>query len=70
MVKQKFGFLINSIAGDLDKQFSPHPLVSLKSSHKKLRTLIDLGCIFVGHGLKKDFRILSKHYMILLVICD
>ena len=28
--------------------------------YKKLRLLVDLGCIFIGHGLSKDFRIISK----------
>lgn len=33
----------------------------LKSAYKKLRLLIDLGCIFIGHGLSKDFRIISAY---------
>jgi PAB-dependent poly(A)-specific ribonuclease subunit 2 len=39
---------------------SSHTLVPLKVAYKKLRLLIDLGCIFIGHGLSKDFRIISK----------
>jgi DNA polymerase III epsilon subunit-like protein len=39
---------------------SSHTLVPLKVAYKKLRLLIDLGCIFVGHGLSKDFRIISE----------
>jgi len=39
---------------------SSHTLVPLKVAYKKLRLLIDLGCIFVGHGLSKDFRIISN----------
>ncbi|KAJ3043872.1 poly(A)-specific ribonuclease [Rhizophlyctis rosea] len=46
-------------AGDLDPGQSRHPLVSLKSAYKRLRLLVDLGCVFIGHGLKKDFRIIN-----------
>ena len=41
---------------DLDPIASTRPLVTLKAAYKKLRTLVDHGCIFIGHGLKKDFR--------------
>jgi PAB-dependent poly(A)-specific ribonuclease subunit 2 len=47
------------LAGDLDLNASPHTLVPLKVAYKKLRLLVDLGCIFIGHGLSKDFRIIS-----------
>ncbi|KAG0174836.1 poly(A)-specific ribonuclease [Apophysomyces sp. BC1015] len=46
-------------AGDLDPSTSRHTLVPLKAAYKKLRMLVDLGCIFVGHGLNKDFRIIN-----------
>ncbi|KAI8801403.1 ubiquitin carboxyl-terminal hydrolase-domain-containing protein [Cladochytrium replicatum] len=46
--------------GDLDPVTSTFPLVRLKSAYRKLRALVDMGCIFVGHGLKKDFRTISK----------
>lgn len=46
-------------AGDLDPFVSRHTLVPLKVAYKKLRLLVDLGCIFIGHGLNKDFRIIS-----------
>ncbi|KAG8892779.1 poly(A)-specific ribonuclease, partial [Tulasnella sp. 408] len=42
--------------GDLDPTMSRHTLLPLKTVYKKLRLLVDLGCIFVGHGLPKDFR--------------
>ncbi|OAV97453.1 hypothetical protein PTTG_26056 [Puccinia triticina 1-1 BBBD Race 1] len=47
--------------GDLDHNASPHTLVPLKVAYKKLRLLVDLGCIFIGHGLSKDFRIINIH---------
>ena len=47
--------------GDLDQAQSKHTLVPLKVAYKKLRLLVDLGCIFIGHGLNKDFRIISKY---------
>ncbi|QRV85967.1 PAB-dependent poly(A)-specific ribonuclease subunit PAN2 [Ceratobasidium sp. AG-Ba] len=50
---------MRSDAGDLDPYSSEHALVPLKSAYKKLRLLIDLGCIFIGHGLSKDFRIIN-----------
>ncbi|CAB4393897.1 unnamed protein product [Rhizophagus irregularis] len=46
-------------AGDLDPGSSKHTLVPLKIAYKKLRLLLDLGCVLVGHGLKKDFRIIN-----------
>jgi PAB-dependent poly(A)-specific ribonuclease subunit 2 len=49
------------VAGDLDYMQSKHTLVPLKVAYKKLRLLVDLGCIFIGHGLNKDFRIISKY---------
>lgn len=48
------------VAGDLDRMQSKYTLVPLKVAYKKLRLLVDLGCIFIGHGLNKDFRIISK----------
>ena len=39
---------------------SPYTLTPLKLVYKKLRLLVDRGCIFIGHGLSKDFRIISK----------
>jgi hypothetical protein len=48
------------IDGDLDPSISRHPLVSLKIAYKRLRLLVDMGCIFVGHDLRKDCRTISK----------
>ena len=48
-----------SPVGDLDPMQSPHTLTPLKVVYKKLRLLVDRGCIFIGHGLSKDFRIIS-----------
>ncbi|KAI5310651.1 poly(A)-specific ribonuclease [Ascosphaera atra] len=42
--------------GDLDLRHSPHNLVPLKIAYKKLWILLNLGCVFVGHGLASDFR--------------
>lgn len=46
--------------GDLTPETSRHTLVPLKVAYKKLRMLVDVGCVFLGHGLKKDFRIISE----------
>lgn len=42
--------------GDLDPKISSHNLVPLKVAYKKLWLLLNLGCVFVGHGLSSDFR--------------
>jgi len=47
--------------GDLDRAVSKHNLVSLKTAYKKLWLLLNLGVIFVGHGLPKDFRTINIH---------
>lgn len=47
--------------GDLDPRFSNHNLVPLKVAYKKLWLLLNLGCIFIGHGLPKDFRTINIH---------
>lgn len=48
-------------AGDLDPIHSKHHLVSLKTAYRKLWILLNLGCIFVGHGLKQDFRVANLY---------
>lgn len=45
---------------DLDPKRSTKHLTRLKNVYVKVRYLIDSGCKFVGHGLAKDFRIISK----------
>jgi PAB-dependent poly(A)-specific ribonuclease subunit 2 len=47
--------------GDLDPKLSSHPLVTLKMAYKKIWLLLNLGCVFVGHGLLKDFRTINIH---------
>lgn len=47
------------VPGDLDPTQSRHHLTTHKAAYLKLRYLIDAGAIFVGHGLKKDFRMLN-----------
>ena len=42
--------------GDLDLRTSRHNLVPLKVAYKKLWLLLNLGCVFIGHGLASDFR--------------
>ncbi|PCH34179.1 hypothetical protein WOLCODRAFT_15157 [Wolfiporia cocos MD-104 SS10] len=46
--------------GDLDPHLTRYTLTPLKLAYKKLRLLVDLGCIFIGHGISKDFRIISE----------
>ena len=46
-------------AEDLDPATSRHNLVTSRTAYLKLRYLIDRGCVLVGHGLKKDFRIIN-----------
>lgn len=53
-------WLTMTVDGDLDPHLSRYTLTPLKVVYKKLRLLVDRGCIFIGHGLSKDFRIISE----------
>ncbi|OAR02912.1 hypothetical protein LLEC1_04548, partial [Akanthomyces lecanii] len=46
---------------DLDPRVSQHSLLPLKMVYKKLWVLLNLGCKFLGHGLKQDFRVINIH---------
>lgn len=54
-------YLLLNADGDLDPHLSRYTLTPLKIAYKKLRVLVDRGCIFIGHGLSKDFRIISMY---------
>jgi PAB-dependent poly(A)-specific ribonuclease subunit 2 len=43
-------------ADDLSPATSRHALVPYRTAYLKLRFFLDRGCIFVGHGLQKDFQ--------------
>lgn len=47
--------------GDLDPITSPHRTETLKMIYIRLRHLIDEGCVFVGHGVEKDFQMINIH---------
>ena len=44
---------------DLDASHSPHHLVTPQEAYLKMRLLMERGCIFVGHGLSQDFRMIG-----------
>jgi len=44
---------------DLDPRVSRHNLVPLKIAYKRLWVLLNLGCRFLGHGLRQDFRVIN-----------
>lgn len=45
--------------GDLDIEKSPKPLVSREVAYRKIWLLMQIGCIFVGHGLNNDFKLIN-----------
>lgn len=45
--------------GDLDLNQSLKGLVTLQTAYRKLWLLLNMGCIFVGHGLYNDFRCIN-----------
>ena len=47
--------------GDLTVGASRFTLVTLKEVYKKLWVLLNLGCMFIGHGLSSDFRTINIH---------
>ncbi|KAH6605888.1 hypothetical protein Trco_005041 [Trichoderma cornu-damae] len=46
---------------DLNPRTTKHSLLPLKVAYKKLWILLNLGCKFLGHGLKQDFRVINIH---------
>lgn len=45
--------------GDLDPARLKKTLVTLQTAYRKLWLLLNLGCVFVGHGLMSDFRCIN-----------
>lgn len=49
------------VEGDLDPATSKHCVSPLKYTYLKLRYLVDSGRKLIGHGLRKDFRIMNLY---------
>ncbi|KAI3321081.1 PAB-dependent poly(A)-specific ribonuclease subunit PAN2 [Xylariaceae sp. AK1471] len=67
-IKEKVVDYLTSYSGitreDLDKTTAEqrgHNLVPLRIAYKKIWILLNLGCKFLGHGLKQDFRVINIH---------
>ncbi|KAI1371056.1 PAB-dependent poly(A)-specific ribonuclease subunit PAN2 [Hypoxylon crocopeplum] len=67
-IKEKVVDYLTSYSGitpeDLDANMAKqrgHNLVPLKIAYKKIWILLNLGCKFLGHGLKQDFRVINIH---------
>lgn len=67
-IKDKVVDYLTSYSGitpeDLDKTIAAergHNLVPLRIAYKKIWILLNLGCKFLGHGLKQDFRVINIH---------
>ncbi|KAI1827344.1 PAB-dependent poly(A)-specific ribonuclease subunit PAN2 [Xylaria intraflava] len=65
-IKEKVVDYLTSYSGITPEDLNPaiaaergHSLVPLKVAYKKIWTLLNLGCKFLGHGLKQDFRVIN-----------
>ncbi|RYP10340.1 hypothetical protein DL765_008150 [Monosporascus sp. GIB2] len=67
-IKEKVVDYLTSYSGITPEDLDPrtahqrgHNLVPLKIAYKKIWILLNLGCKFLGHGLKQDFRVINIH---------
>jgi PAB-dependent poly(A)-specific ribonuclease subunit 2 len=63
VIKEKISNYNTQFSGltpeDLDPNVSRHSLIPRKLAYKRLWTLLNLGCKFIGHGLGTDFRVIN-----------